>query len=72
MQVQIINTMKLPSTDPKRIGQVDTVVICKIDGRAITTVTIPKDTSDKAEVEKAIAAYLQKSGSLVGHTFEVK
>lgn len=72
MQVSIVNVMKFPSTDPKRIGQMDTLVIVRTDGKAVTTITIPKDTSDKAEIEKAVAAELQKRSSLVGHTFEVK
>lgn len=72
MQVQIINVMKMPSTDPKRIGQQDTVVICKIDGRTVTTVAIPKDTTDKSEIEKAVTAELQKRAAVIGHTFEIK
>ena len=64
--------MRLPSSDPKRLGQFDTVIVCKLDGRAVTTVTIPKDTADKKEIEAAVTAELAKRNAVIGHTFQVK
>lgn len=71
MEIEIVDVRKLPAPDPKRIGQSDTFVSFRKDGRAIDTLIIPIDTNDIKVIETAIAKELTSRAKAIGHKFNL-
>ena len=71
MEIEILGVTKIPSADSKRLGQMDTLVTVKIDGRHTSLVAIPKDVSDPKEIERAVGDELKTRLKIVGHKFTV-
>jgi hypothetical protein len=72
VQIEIINVAQFPSTDPKRIGQFDSMVIYRAAGGRTNSVTIPKTPVDVKDIEKAIVEQQKSLAPLLGHKFEIK
>jgi len=72
VQIEIINVAQFPSTDPKRIGQFDSMVIYRAAGGRTNSVTIPKTPVDVKDLEKAIVEQQKSLAPLLGHKFEIK
>lgn len=71
MQIEIINVQQFPSTDQKRLGQFDSMVIYRSAGGKINSVVIPKNPVDAKEIEKAIAEQQKNLKPLIGHKFDI-
>ena len=71
MQIEVINVTQFPSTDPKRIGQFDSLVIYKAAAGRTNSVTIPKNPVDAKDIEKAIAEQQKTLKPLIGHKFDI-
>lgn len=72
MQIEIINVQQFPSTDPKRIGQYDSMIIYRAAGGRTNSVTIPKTPVTAKEIEAAIAEQQKQLAPLIGHKFDIK
>jgi len=72
VQIEIINVAQFPSTDPKRIGQFDSMVIYRAAGGRTNSVTIPKTPVTAKEIEAAIAAQQKSLAPLIGHKFTIE
>lgn len=72
MQIEIINVQQFPSTDPKRLGQFDSLVLYRSAIGRTNSVTIPKNPVDAKDIEKAIAEQQKSIAPLIGHKFEIK
>lgn len=71
MQIEIINVQQFPSTDPKRIGQFDSLVVYRAAGGRTNSVMIPKNPVDQKDIEKAIAEQQKNLKPLIGHKFDI-
>lgn len=71
MQVEILNVQQFPATDPKRIGQFDTLVIYRAAAGRTNSVTIPKSPATQKEIEAAIAEQQKQLKPLIGHKFDL-
>lgn len=69
MEIEILSVMVFPSVDADRRGQSDTLIVMRIDGQRTDSLTIPKEVTDKAELEKIITAEMKKRSALIGHKF---
>jgi hypothetical protein len=72
MQIEIINVQQFPSTDPKRIGQFDSMVIYRGAAGRTNSVMIPKTPVDTKDIEKAIVEQQKSLAPLIGHKFDIK
>jgi len=72
MQVEIISVQQFPATDPKRLGQFDSLVIYKVAGGRTNSVTVPKTGVNAKEIEAAIAEQQKSIAPLIGHKFDLK
>ncbi len=72
MQIEIVSVQAFPATDPKRIGQFDSMIVYRIDKRRVDSLTIAVANPDKAAIEKAIVEQQKTRASLIGHSFEIK
>lgn len=66
MEIEILRVVKLPSGEQGRVGQTDTVVFYRVDGRHNDSTIIRKDTSDEKEILAAIKSDQEAKGKLVG------
>ena len=71
MEAEIVNQLEMPATDPKRSGQLDTVLQVRVEGRFAVVVRIPKENPTEKEIQDAIQAKLKTSQSLIGKKFQV-
>lgn len=71
MEIEILRILKFPSTDAKRIGQTDTVIFYRIDGKSNDVTTLTKDTSDEREIVSAIKADQDVKSKVVGKKFTI-
>lgn len=72
MQIEVINVQQFPSTDSKRFGQFDSLVLYRAAGGRTNSVTIPKNPVDQKDIEKAIAEQQKNLAPLIGHKFDLK
>lgn len=72
MKIEVINVLSFPSTDPKRLGQTDSLVFYRVDKIRADSVTIAKANPTAQEIETAVSAQIKAKAPLIGHSFEVK
>ena len=70
-EVRILDTRKVPSGDPARVGKTDYVVTYQVDGLRTHYVEIPKEAPTEAEIQAAIKATEKARGALVGKAFTI-
>jgi hypothetical protein len=70
-EARILDTRKIPSADPARVGKSDYVVTYQVDGLRSHYVVIPKDAPTEAEITAAVKAEEKTRASQVGRTFPI-
>lgn len=70
-EVRILDTRKLPSADPSRVGKSDYVVTYQVDSLRSHYVILPKDTPTEAEIQAAIKAEEKARATVVGRSFTI-
>jgi hypothetical protein len=70
-EVRILDTRKLPSADPARVGKSDYVVTYQVDGLRTHYVILPKETPTEAEIQTAIKAEEKTRSAQVGKAFTI-
>ena len=58
-EVEIIDVRPVPSTDPQRLGQMDTLVTYRVDQFRVYVVRIPKENPTEEEIKAAIKKQLE-------------
>ena len=59
-EVEIIDVRPVPSTDPNRLGKMDTLVTYRVDQFRVYVVRIPKEEVTEEDIRKAIKEQLEK------------
>jgi hypothetical protein len=70
-EVRILDTRKLPSADPARVGKSDYVVTYQVDGLRTHYVLLPKEAPTEAEIQAAIKAEEKSRAGIVGRAFTI-
>lgn len=72
-EITILATRILPSLDPKRAGQQDTMVVFRSDGAGAMPdhVVLPSEKPSQADVQAAIRERLKTRSNLEGTKFTV-
>ncbi len=71
MEIVIISHSHFPSVDIKRAGQMDTLVIYRIDGRYNDSVLLPGSVDDAKVLQAKITEAVKSRPSVIGHKFTV-
>jgi hypothetical protein len=71
-EIVILDVKKFMSTDPARVGKLDTFVIYSVDKDRKAFVAIRKDAPTDAEIKAAIAADEKARAANVGKTFSIE
>ena len=66
---KVIDTRRIPSGDPNRIGKLDWLVTYQLDAYRTYMVTIPKDELSEAEIKDAVRKDIEAIGRWVGQEF---
>jgi hypothetical protein len=64
VQIEIINVQQFPATDPKRLGQFDSLVFYRVAGGRTGSVTIPKTPADARKTSRRRSPSSRKRLSL--------
>jgi hypothetical protein len=72
-QVAVLRVHVLPTSDPKRVGQHDTVIAYQVDGDPLKTrlVTLAGGTLSEAQIQAGIKADVDKIAKIEGMRFQV-
>lgn len=71
MEVEILSVQQYPSAQKDRIGQMDTFVLVRIDGKRTDSFLFPYTIIDPAELERAINNEVKTRSALIGHKFSI-
>jgi len=71
MKIKILDTRDFPSTDPARIGRMDTVVTYQIDAFRTYIVTIPKEQFNETKLKEVISKDLEEKQKWQGKEIEL-
>jgi hypothetical protein len=71
MEIEILSHSHFPSADRGRVGQLDTLVIYRVDGKRNDTVLLTGEVDDPKILAAKIADKVKKTASVVGHKFTV-
>lgn len=72
-EITILATRLMPSLDPKRIGQQDTMIVYRVEGGTGPPdhVTLPSDKPTQQDILSAIRERLKARGELEGKKFSL-
>lgn len=70
-EVKILDTRKIPSADPGRVGKSDYVVTYQVDGLRTHYVVLPQEAPSDAQIQSAIKAEEKARAGLVGRSFTI-
>ena len=66
---KVIDTRRIPSSDPTRLGKLDWLVTYQLDAYRTYMVTIPKDELTEDEIKEAVRKDIEAIGRWVGQEF---
>jgi len=69
MEIEILSHSHFPSADRTRVGQLDTLVIFRVDGKRNDTLMLPGEVDDPKILQAKIADKVKKTAAVVGHKF---
>ncbi len=70
-EVKILDTRKVQSYDPARLGKSDYAVTYQVDGLRIHYVILPLEAPSEAQIQAAIKAEEKARASTVGRSFTI-
>jgi hypothetical protein len=71
MDVEILSHSHFPSADVKRVGQMDTLVIYRVDAKRNDSMILPGEVDDPKVIQSKIADRLKSAKNVIGHKFTV-
>ncbi len=69
MEIEILSHSHFPAVDRNRLGQLDTLVIFRVDNKRNDTLLLPGEVDDPKALQAKIVEKIKKSASVVGHKF---
>lgn len=66
---KVIDTRRIPSSEPTRIGKLDWLVTYQLDAYRTYMVTIPQDTLSEDLIKEAVRKDIEAIGRWTGHEF---
>ena len=66
---KVIDTRRIPSADPARIGRLDWLVTYQLDAYRTYMVTIPKDELSEDDIKEAVRKDIEAVGRWTGKEF---
>ena len=66
---KVIDTRRIPSADPARIGKLDWLVTYQLDAYRTYMVTIAQDELSEADIKEAVRKDIEAIGRWVGQEF---
>jgi hypothetical protein len=70
-QIVVLDSRKFVTTDPKRLGKMDTIITYQVDGARAAFVILPTDTPSQPEIKAAIEKEEAARAQHVGQTFSI-
>ena len=71
-EIKILEVRKVLSTDPGRIGKMDTIVVYNIDNARVSFIVLSKDPISETDIAEAVKKEEKGRTALVGKTFKVE
>ena len=71
-EIKILEVRKVLSTDPGRIGKMDTIVVYNVDNTRVSFVVLSKDPISETDIAEAVKKEEKGRTALVGKTFKVE
>lgn len=71
VKVKVVDTRRIPSSDPNRMGKYDQLVVYETGPGQRYAVVIPDEEFTEERLKRAIQEDLQERGKWVGKEFEV-
>ncbi len=69
MEIEILSHSHFPSADRGRMGQLDTLVIYRVDGKRNDSLLLSGEVDDPKILQAKIAEKIKKTAAVVGHKF---
>lgn len=70
-EVTILSMNDIPSRDPKRVGQIDTMIFYRIGRYQTGNVTLPKEKLSEKGIQEAIKKDIEEKAKYTGIKFTV-
>ena len=70
-KVKIIDTRKIPSGKPDRVGEFDVIVTYEIDPMHTFIITVPEEEATEDNIKKAIKKDMDERGKWVGRELDI-
>ena len=71
-EIKILEVRKVLSTDPGRIGKMDSIVVYNVDNTRVSFVVLSKDPISETDIAEAVKKEEKGRTALVGKTFKVE
>ncbi len=71
MEIEILSHSNFPAADPKRPGQMDTLIIFRVDKKRTDSLLVPGEVTDLKIIQARIADKLKASAPILGHKFNL-
>ena len=71
-EIKILEVRKVLSTDPGRIGKMDTIVVYNVDNARVSFIVLSKDPISETDIAEAVKKEEKGRTALVGKTFKVE
>ena len=71
-EVKVLEVRKVLSTDPGRVGKMDTIVVYNVDNARVSFIVLSKDPISETDIAEAVKKEEKGRTALVGKTFKVE
>jgi hypothetical protein len=69
--VKIVDTRRLPSPDPERVGKLDVMVVYQLPDKTNRVLRLPAEDLTDEKLKTAIAADVKELAALKGKTIQI-
>ncbi len=70
-EAKILEVRKVLSTDPARVGKLDSIVVYSIDGSRTAFIVLSKDAPTEIEISEAVKKEEKSRSAVVGKSFKL-
>ena len=71
-EIKILEVRKVLSTDPGRVGKMDSIVVYNVDNARVSFIVLQKDPIAETDIAEAVKKEEKGRTALVGKTFKVE
>jgi len=69
--VKILDTRRIPSGAPERVGQFDVIITYQIDPLRTYIITLPEEEATEEKIKEAIRKDIEERGKWIGRELEI-